>query len=262
MNILLTSGVLAVSIDLELDVERRSGDQQQSLETAGRQLVDLLGKYRMPATWAVADPALSAATERILTSSTAHEIAILGDRTWVGREADRPRFARELTRRATRGRTAGLAISTLLLRGTELVDHLDLVVKQGITVVARSEAPQSGRLRQPRQEVVSLRFGLWQLPTQLSLPARRDWRIWQSPAGRAKAMLADAVAQRAVVHLSISGLAAANRSVLVQLERVLIEAAAWRETGQLAIETFAATARRLAGPRQAKSARSILQPAA
>ena len=263
MNIVLTSGVLTVSVDLELDVQRRGGDQPKSLEIAAGKLVDLVGRYRMPATWAVADPAVSAATERILTSNSAHEIAILGDRTWVGREADRPRFARELTRRATRGRTAGLAISTLLLRGTELDNHLDLAVKQGITAVARTECPPVARWgRQPRQEVFSLRFGLWRLPTQLSLPAQRDRRIWQSPAGRASALLAAAVAQGAVVHLSISGLAADNRSVVGQFERILVEAATWREKGQLAIETVAATAQRLAGPRQAKSSRSILQPAA
>ncbi len=215
MNIVLTSGILAISIDLELDVQRRGGDQQQSLETVGRQLTDLLAQYRLPATWAVADPAVSAATDRILATNPAHEIAILGDRTWVGREADRPRFARELTRRATRGRTAGLTISTLLLRGTELDSHLDLAVKQGITAVVRADATPSAKwFGRARTEVAPLRFGLWQLPTQLALPCERDWRVWRSPARQARNELARAVGERQVFHLSIGGLAAAaaNRS--------------------------------------------------
>jgi hypothetical protein len=248
---------------LELDVERRGGDQQQSLETVGVQLADLLAKYRLPATWAVADPAVSAATERILDTDSKHEIAILGDRTWVGREADRPRFARELTRRVTRGRTAGLAISTLILRGTELDSHLDLAVKQGITAIARTETPQSGKwFSQPRHELLSLRFGLWQLPTQIALPTSQNWRIWRRPTGQAKAALSRAVTQKEVFHLSISGLAAAGRSVPHTLERVFADAAAWRDKGLLVVETVAATTRRLASTRQATPARSILQPAA
>jgi len=265
MNIVLTSGILAISIDLDLDVQRRGGDQQRSLETIGRQLADLLDQYHLPATWAVADPAVSAATDRILATDPAHEIAILGDRTWVGPEADRPRFARELTRRATRGRTAGLAISTLLLRGTELDSHLDLAVKQGITAVARAETKPGTRwFARTRPEIAPLRFGLWQLPTQLALPSERDWRFWRSPARQAKTELARAVTEREVFHLSISGLAAAeaSRSTLRTLDRLLADAARAREAGLLVVETVAATARRLSGGRQANPARSILQPAA
>ncbi len=265
MNIVLTSGILAISVDLDLDVQRRGGDQQKSLETIGRQLADLLAQYRLPATWAVADPAVSAATDRILASNPAHEIAILGDRTWVGREADRPRFARELTRRATRGRTAGLTISTLLLRGTELDSHLDLAVKQGITAVARAEAISTAKwFGRVRSEAAPLRFGLWQLPTQLSLPCERDWRIWRSPARQAKAELALAVSDRQVFHLSISGLAAAaaSRSTLRAVDRLLVDAVRWREQGLLVVDTLASTARRLAGGRQTTPSRSILQPAA
>ncbi|HEX4143151.1 MAG TPA: hypothetical protein VHY91_06345 [Pirellulales bacterium] len=265
MNIVLTSGILAISIDLELDVQRRGSDHGRSLETVGRQLAELLAQYRLPATWAVADPAVSAATDRILATDPAHEIAILGDRTWVGPGADRPRFARELTRRATRGRTAGLAISTLLLRGTELDNHLDLAVKQGITAVAQTEAaPGTKWFARTRPEIAPLRFGLWQLPTQLALPCQRDWRVWRSPARQARTELARVIAQHEVFHLSISGLAAAeaSRSTLRSLDRLLLDVARGREAGQLVVETVAATARRLSGGRQSTPARSILQPAA
>ena len=265
MNIVLTSGILAISIDLDLDVQRRGGDQQRSLETIGRQLADLLAQYQLPATWAVADPAVSAATDRILASNPAHEIAVLGDRTWVGPEADRPRFARELTRRVTRGRTAGLAISTLLLRGTELDSHLDLAVKQGITAVARAEATPGARwFARTRPEIAPLRFGLWLLPTQLALPCERDWRVWRSPVRRARTELVRAVGEHEVFHLSINGLAAAesSRSTLRALDRLLVDAARLREEGLLLVETVASTARRLSGGRQTVSSRSILQPAA
>jgi hypothetical protein len=109
-----------------------------------------------------------------------------------------------------------------------------------------------------------LRFGLWQLPTQLALPCERDWRIWRSPARRARTELARAVCQHEVFHLSIGGLAAAqaSRSTLRALDRVLIDVARGREAGLLVVETVAATARRLSGGRQGTPARSILQPAA
>ena len=78
MSFVLPAGVLAISIDLELDPLRRIADQQHGLEAATDRLITLLDTYRVPATWAVADPAVSAATDRLTASGSSHEIAVLG----------------------------------------------------------------------------------------------------------------------------------------------------------------------------------------
>ena len=71
------------SIDLELEIERQSWDRQDRLAEIGSELLRLLDRHQIPATWGVADPSLSAATESILASSTPHEVAVLGDRSFL-----------------------------------------------------------------------------------------------------------------------------------------------------------------------------------
>src|ERR1700678_731444 len=87
MSIALSRGILTVSIDLELDPLHCRPRQQLSLDRVGTQLLELLARYRIPATWAVADPAVSAATEKLSASGQGHEIAVLGDQAWVGSDA-------------------------------------------------------------------------------------------------------------------------------------------------------------------------------
>ncbi len=266
MSIVLTSGILAISIDAELDVERRGLDQQRSLERVTGELADLLAKYHVTATWALADPAVSAATERLTPGAGKHEIAILGDRSWVGREAGRSRFARELARRVSRGRAAGFEISSLLLRDAELDDHLDLVLKQGLTAVASgtASADRSWFASRTAAPPLSLRFGLWSIPTQGTLPSNRT-ALWLSNGlRRVRQSIDAAVAQRGVCHLSINALAVAAKgpSALRSIDRVLKHAEKRRLHSGLYVGTLAATAERLTGGRQSVPARSILRPAA
>ena len=266
MSIVLTSGILAISIDAELDVERRGLDQQRSLERVTGELADLLANYNVAATWALADPAVSAATDRLTHGGAKHEIAILGDRSWVGREAGRSRFARELSRRVTRGRAAGFDISSLLLRDAELDDHLDLVVKQGLTAIAcgTPTAVRSWLAGRSATPPLSLRFGLWSIPTQAALPGRRSLFSLGSPASRVRRSIDAAIVQREICHLSINALAVATKgaSALRSIDRVLRHADKRRAQGALCLSTLAATSERLTGGRQSAPARSILRPAA
>jgi hypothetical protein len=52
---------------------------EQELAKITRNLIDLTDGQSLPATWAVCDPAYSAATPLILRSPVDHELAILGD---------------------------------------------------------------------------------------------------------------------------------------------------------------------------------------
>ncbi len=189
MSVVLPRGILTISVDVELDVERRGLDQQRSLERVTAQLADLLDEHQMGATWAVADPAVSAATDRLTRSPAAHEIAILGERSWVGREAGRTRFARELARRVTRGRAAGFEISTLLLRDAELDDHLDLAIKQGLTAISSATlvAQRSRFGGRTVSSPLALRFGLWSIPTHEVLPSHSVWAWLTGASKRARA---------------------------------------------------------------------------
>src|SRR5688500_12177459 len=106
-------GTLVLSIDLELDLGHHDRLLTRRLEDVRSQLVTITRTHAMPATWAVADPMLSVASESILSAGCGHELAVLGDQAWLGPGCGRARLARELARRFSAPRKAGIAVSTL-----------------------------------------------------------------------------------------------------------------------------------------------------
>src|SRR3954470_11206434 len=112
-------GTLILSVDLEADTESQKGHQERQLDEVRRQLLELTSEAGVPATWAVADPMLSAAREAVLSADCGHEIAVLGHRVWLGKGCGRERLARELSRRFSAPRKAGIPVSTLVLRNVD-----------------------------------------------------------------------------------------------------------------------------------------------
>src|SRR5262245_42401944 len=102
------SAKVIITIELDPVVDSRSMQQHRRLADVTRRLVECFDSNRLPATWAVNDPAHSAATSLLIRSAVAHDLAILGDANWIGPTAGRTRFARELSRRLSQARAAGL----------------------------------------------------------------------------------------------------------------------------------------------------------
>ncbi|WP_254508282.1 hypothetical protein [Anatilimnocola floriformis] len=106
---------LTISIDLELEIGQATASQLDWLDDLTPELVALLDSHKIAATWAVADPARSAATDSILSSDLPHEMAVLGDRTWLGWGAGGSRANRELARRISGAAARQISIRTLVL---------------------------------------------------------------------------------------------------------------------------------------------------
>src|SRR5262245_23352777 len=121
-------GKVVVSIDLELDLHHHDGRFDRRLDELRSRLIEITRSAGIPATWAVADPMLSAATEQILAADSRHEIAVLGDQAWLGPGCGRARLARELARRISAPRKNGLPVSTLALRNVAQVIDRDLLL--------------------------------------------------------------------------------------------------------------------------------------
>jgi len=262
MSACLTHPTLTISVDLEYATVQAPRAGQSVLDDWTDRLLELFHRFDMPATWAVADPAISAARHRVAAQDR-HELALLGDASWVGREAGRGRFARELERRATRARAEGLPLHTLVLKSVLPIDHCDLVIKEGIVAARHASAvhmASSPRRLQPQ----TLRFGLWGFPVSFTLPAASRW--WPGGGGTRAARLAidEAISERGLVQLVVDapGLAARGHSAMRVLERVLEHAGRRRRHSLLQISTIGATARRLTGAHQGQPSRSILRPAA
>jgi hypothetical protein len=162
-------GHLLLTVRLDSAATEQSVQRHQQLAGVARRLIALADSLRLPVTWAVNDPAHSAATSLVIQSAVEHEMAILGDANWVGATAGRTRFARELLRRITQARATGIAVSSLVPHVASIENHIDLVVKQHITAVAGVEESQSQRHSHAAR---ALHYGVWELPVSECVPTK------------------------------------------------------------------------------------------
>ena len=252
-------GTLVLSIDLELDLEHHEDQIERRLDEVRSRLIAMASAAAVPATWAVADPMLSAASESILAASCGHEIAVLGDRAWLGPGCGRARLARELARRFSVPRKVGMSVSTLLLRNVEQVIDLDLLIEHGVTAVC---GPAVDRVAASKIGLPPIRFGLWQPPVAWKLLARQDW--WIPAAWSIRHDIKRAIRRRTLLHLRLEALRLieAPPSALEVVASMLRYIAAKRDAGQLQVETIGHLATKTLDDRASVPSRSILRPAA
>ncbi len=249
-------GHFLTTVQLDPMVASHRLDEHHGLSKLTAQLIDLMDDQRLPTTWAVSDPAHSAATSRILRSSVAHEFAILGDSNWVGETAGRTRFARELARRVTQARSTGVEVQTFVPRVASVEEHIDLVVKQNITAVA-STTPENAALAivTPR----ALHYGVWELPVTGRVPVARRWfSLGQWAAWR---QIKTAARDAAIYHLVVDAPAMCEEgpAAYATLAWLIRRVANLRDRGMVRVETMAGTATRLANVPNLKPQRSILR---
>jgi hypothetical protein len=217
----------------------------------------------LPVTWAVSDPAYSAATPLVLRSGVRHELAILGDANWLGPMAGRTRFARELARRVSHARDAGIHVTTLVPRVATIERHVDLVVKQRIAAVAGvGQRHVPGAARGSTLSPRALHYGVWELPVAGSLPSGKHWLF---PSGWAMWRVIHRAAVKAgTFHLSVDApalLEEGERGVRI-LTWLMRRVAVLRTRGLLCVETLGAAAARLADVPTVSPQKSILRRAA
>jgi hypothetical protein len=168
--------VISLSIDLELTIGRQNVQGQARLEELTLSLVELLDQHGVPATWGVSNPALSAATEVIRAARLTHEIAVLGERLWLGDGTTPSRLAREFERRFDGARRAGVEVSTLLLRETP--EHLDLNVLLGHGITGVRGPAAAANAEKISHRTGNLRYGIWQVQSPIQVPLLQSW--WQA----------------------------------------------------------------------------------
>jgi hypothetical protein len=251
---------LVLSIDLELDLEHHEDQIERRLDDVRSRLVALAGAVAVPATWAVADPMLSAASESILAAGCGHEIAVLGDQAWLGPGCGRARLARELARRFSVPRKAGIAVSTLALRNVEQVIDLDLLIEYGVTAVC---GPAVDTLRLARElGQPPIRFGLWQPPAAWKLSPGPSW--WSPLSWQIRREIKRTIRQRSLLHLRLDALqlVEAPDRALDNVSAMFRYIAAKRDAGKLVINTIGGLAQESLDCRASIPSRSILRPAA
>ncbi|MGD9633200.1 MAG: hypothetical protein AB7G28_04745 [Pirellulales bacterium] len=228
--------------------------RNRSLAAATEKLFELFNRHHQPATWAVGDPAHSAVAGLVTKSTTKHALALLGDRYWIGQTAGRTRFARELARRASQARAAGIETVTLVPRVASVAEHIDLVVKHDIhAVVTTNEAASSA----PR----SVHYGVWEFGVKARLPQPMSWL--PGSGWKLARSIQRAAREAATVHLLIdaSAVEEAGGSVTRSVERLLKRTAKLQDRGLVHVETLSAAVARLSERPAATPQRSILRAA-
>jgi hypothetical protein len=251
-------GHFLATFQLDPPADQRSTERHRELERVTRELIALMDAQRVPATWAVSDPAQSAATPHILRSDVAHEIAVLGDINWIGPTAGRTRFARELTRRLSQAHAAGLEVTSLVPRVASIERHMDLVVKQRITAVAGVETePKARQLATPH----ALHYGVWEMPATASLPMQSSW--WSSAKRSIRRSITRAAREATTVHLRIDvpEIVAEGSGQLRAITAIMRNVATYRDRGLIRVETMCSAAARLANVPAVSPQRSILRAA-
>jgi hypothetical protein len=191
-----------------------------------------------------------------MKSAVEHELAILADANWVGPTAGRTRFARELTRRVSQARAAGVQVSSLVPNVASIETQIDLIVKQHITAIA-GFATNAHAAVEPR----ALHYGVWELPIQATLPMKASWfRSGQRMAWRA---IRTAAADSSEFHLMIdaAAIAAAGNREEAAITWLISNVATLRNRGLIRVETLRATAARLSDVPAVAPQRSILRAA-
>ncbi len=257
-----THHVANVLVTVELDpiADSHSMERHRGLAEVTKRLVECFDTHRLPVTWAVNDPAHSAATSLVIRSAVPHELAILGDPNWLGPTAGRTRFARELARRVSQGRAAGINIRSLVPRVESVKRHIDLVIKQQITAIVGVDPPPQVACPWPTPR--ALHYGVWEIPVTDRLPRRAMWFFEGGWSVLRK--IGQAARDTATFHLSIDAPTLehegrrAQRSVLWLAGRI----AKLRDRGLIHVETLGTAAARLADMPAATPQRSILHRAA
>src|SRR5262245_54662503 len=253
-------GTVIFSVHLELDLEHQDPRLQQRLDDARKELIELTARLRLAATWAVADPVLSASTDSILGAGCSHEIAVLGERAWLGRGCGRGRLGRELTRRFAAARSAGIAVGTLVLRVIYQCFDLDPLLDHGVCAVCGPAIESTSPAR--KYGSAPTRFGLWHAPSALRIPPRSRW--WLPTRWVTRQEIKRAIRERLICHFQIDARQVVTNPAgqLGQIAAVMEYAAGKRDAGLLQVETIGQIARRILAVRTAAPSRSILQPAA
>jgi hypothetical protein len=191
---------LTLSLDLELEIGQATPSQLEWLDDLTPELVALLDSHGIAATWAVADPARSAATDAILDSKLPHEIAVLGDRTWLGWGAGGSRANRELARRISGAAARQIDIRTLVLHNESSFANGLQLAELGIQTIRQ---PIGHEVLRP-VSLIGLAKGLAiaEQVQRLTLPNWWNWWEGESPL-LSRCRQRSRLPERATCHLGL-----------------------------------------------------------
>jgi hypothetical protein len=254
---------LSISVDLEPHASGKCPAADALARTVER-LIELLGSEGVAATWVTNEPPTSELVARVLEADDHHEAALLVPSAWMHSDDGRSRFAAEFVARMKEAQASGLSLSTLAIESDLPSEHLELLVRRGITAI-RTDRPAP--LRLVRRDGSSgswaapIRYGLWQIPCEMRYRGG-GWLAQRIAVERIRRDIERLIVASAAGHLVIDAPALALRAdtKLTGLKAILQHIRRDRPWN-LRVGTIFETVARLAAPRANLAAQSILRAA-
>jgi hypothetical protein len=255
------------SLSISVDLEPHAADKRptpEALRQTVERLLELLALEGVAATWVTTEPQTSELIARVLEADGHHEAALLVPSAWMHSDNGRSRFAAEFVLQMKEAKASGISLSTLAIENDLPSEHLELLVRRGITAI-RTDRPAP--LRLVRRDGSSgagaapIRYGLWQIPCEMRY-CGGGWLAQRIAAQRIRRDIERLIAASAAGHLVIEAPALALRAdaKMTGLKAILQHIRRDRPW-DLRVGTICETVARLAAPRASRAAQSILRAA-
>jgi hypothetical protein len=201
-------------------------------------LILLFEQTGAAAVWGVDDP-LGDVADQIRASNARHEIALR-----VSANSDWRPFVRSHLEEAER---TDRAISTVIASDAVSDEQGERLARHGISMIARLVTAEYSR------DVVTRRFGLWEVAANIQLPVLQKASEWRIRRG-----IDHALSDGQLLHVAIDGAAADTSATLSDLHRILDYVALRQRERPVAIQTMSEIAAHFRQP-ASQPARSILR---
>jgi hypothetical protein len=256
-----------ISLSISVDLEPSTGNKRPDPEALARtvdQLIELFGSEGIAATWVAGDIQSSQLIMRVLEADDHHEAALHVPSAWLTRESGRSQFATEFISRKRQAEAARISVSTLAVDDDIPSEHLELLVRRGVTAIRTDRPAQVRLVRRDGSSgsgIAPLRYGLWQVACDIRYQGG-GWLAERRAADRLCREIDRRVASSINGHLAIDAPALALRanSKFSGLRAVLKHIRRDRPW-DLRVGTIAESVARLAAPKTSRSAQSILRAA-
>jgi hypothetical protein len=251
--------LLVLSVDLESPVPIASREQQREVRNVAHQMIRLLERHQLAATWAVADPGADWAMAEVFDANVPHELAIQGNAVWPHSPLSRVDFAGKLHRSLDSAARHEIRVRSIV--GLDVApEHSDLLVKNEITTLRtpRTSYSRAVQWSGPR----SVRFGVWNFPESCRFPLEKSWISDLTTMSFQRAVRA-AAAGRHSLHVALDARRVSQSAVyhLKCLEGLLECISKYRHSRQLVPMTLSGMATALAQRPLYRSSCSILRAA-
>ncbi len=257
------TGYFQFCVDLGLTADQTAISQHRELCEMTQQLLSLFDEHQIPVTWASPLSMVAHVVEMMQISKTPHELAILGDASWLEDGQRRAVVIESIEDFVELARQNHQVVNSIVLRDSRGTMHHEIFAKHGLSIVRTPV--EDGVATHASRDPVTSRNGCWNVAANAVFPSAGALLGRFDIGFRAKQILRRSLKRKAAEHLSISAAAMVAQPKSVQaLTRIVQHVVRLSNAKSIQCETLRQAVVRWQ-PAQAvnsKSQHSVLRPAA